>query len=248
MSRHVTRMTIEDAGHYTDEQREAIISSYPAYERDARAKGIPVLGSGRIFPVSQEQIECEPFDIPKHWPEIGGLDFGWDHPTAASKLAWDRDEDKIYVTAAYKQKEQTPIIHAAAIKPWGEDLPWAWPHDGYQHDKGSGKELRSQYQDQGLNMLPEHATFEDGGFGVEAGIMDILDRMQTGRFKVFKHLLDWFSEFHLYHREEGKIIKEFDDLISSTRYAIMMIRFAQVLSVSETEYVDDYVGDGGWLG
>jgi hypothetical protein len=32
-----------------------------------------------------------------------------------------------------------------------------------------------------LKMLPERATFEDGGSGVEAGVIGILDRMQTGR-------------------------------------------------------------------
>ena len=46
MSRHVTTMTIWDAEHYDEAQRRAIIESYPAHERDARAKGIPVLGSG----------------------------------------------------------------------------------------------------------------------------------------------------------------------------------------------------------
>jgi hypothetical protein len=39
-------------------------------------------------------------------------------------------------------------------------------------------------------MLPIHAQFEDKSISVEAGIMDMLDRMQTGRFKVFKHLGD----------------------------------------------------------
>ena len=227
MTRHVTRMTIEDAEHYTKAEREAIIAAYPAHERDARAKGIPILGSGRIFPISQEAIECEPFAIPEHWAQLGGIDFGWDHPTAGIKLAHDRDEDKLYITAAYKCKEQTPVIHAAALKPFGSDLLWAWPHDGYQHDKGSGKELRKQYADLGLEMLPDHATFLDGGNGVEAGLMIMLDMMQTGRLKVFRHLHEWFSEFLLFHRKDGKVVKEFDDLMAATRYAIMMIRFAR---------------------
>ena len=38
-------------------------------------------------------------------------------------------------------------------------------------------------------MLHEHSQFEDGSVSVEAGLMDMLARMQTGRFKVFKHLL-----------------------------------------------------------
>jgi phage terminase large subunit-like protein len=46
----VTTMTIDDAEHYSPEQRAAIIASYPAHERDARVKGIPSLGSGRVFP------------------------------------------------------------------------------------------------------------------------------------------------------------------------------------------------------
>ena len=49
---------------------------------------------------------------------------------------------------------------------------------------------------------------------VEAGLMDMLTRMQTGRFKVFRHLNDWFEEFRIYHRKDGKVVKEGDDLIS----------------------------------
>lgn len=56
--------------------------------------------------------------------------------------------------------------------------------------------------------------------------MEMLDRMQTGRLKVFKHLNDWFEEFRLYHRKDGKVVKEADDLMSATRYGIMMLRHA----------------------
>src|SRR5690606_16777056 len=73
--RHVTTMTIYDALHYTPEEREKIIASYPPHEREARAKGIPILGSGRIFPVPEESIAVDPFEIPKRWRWIGGLDF-----------------------------------------------------------------------------------------------------------------------------------------------------------------------------
>ena len=50
-----------------------------------------------------------------------------------------------------------------------------------------------------------------------------------GRFKVFKHLLDWFEEFRLYHRKDGKV-KEGDDLLAATRYGIMMLRYARTES------------------
>ncbi len=226
--RTVVNMTIDDVDHYTDEQKASIIASYPAHEREARAKGVPTLGSGRIFPISEESIKCEPFQPPAWWCRIGGLDFGWDHPTAAVKIIWDREDDVIYVTSCHKLRESTPIVHAAAIKPWGGDwMPWAWPHDGLQHDKGSGDNLADQYRKQGLRMTAERATFPDGTNGVEAGLMEMLDRMQTGRLKVFSHLNDWFDEFRLYHRKDGKVVKEYDDLLSATRYAIMMKRYAQ---------------------
>jgi terminase large subunit-like protein len=93
--------------------------------------------------------------------------------------------------------------------------------------EGAGAALANQYSDQGLELLHEHAQFTDGSVSVEAGLMDMLDRMQTGRFKVFKHLNDWWEEFRLYHRKDGKVVKEGDDLIAATRYALMMLRYAR---------------------
>lgn len=231
MNRSVTRMTIDDAEHYTPEQRAAIIASYPPHVRDARTKGIPMLGNGAVFPIAEEQIAWDAQAIPEHWAQIGGMDFGWDHPFAAVSLAWDRDADCIYVTRCYGQREATPIIHAAAIKPWGDWLPWAWPHDGHQHEKRSGLALAPQYSEQGLNLLPEHAHMlgEQGErvVSVEASVAEMLTRMQTGRFKVARHLADWWGEFRLYHRKDGRIVKEGDDRISATRYAVMMLRHAE---------------------
>ena len=235
----VTTMTIEDAEHYTPEQRASIIATYPAHERDARIKGIPTLGSGRIFPIADEQIREDPPQIPAHWPRISGLDFGWDHPTAAVWIAWDRDTDTAHVYDAYRVKEATPAIHSLAITAKGKWIPVAWPHDGLQHDKGSGEALADQYRKYGVNCLPEKATHAPkpgepegtGGNGVEAGLMMMLDRMQTGRLKVARHLTDWWDEFRLYHREDGKVVKEADDLMSATRYALMMLRHAKVQQI-----------------
>ncbi len=219
-------MTIEDAEHIAPEERARIIDKFPEHERDARARGIPILGSGRVLPVAESELRVDPFEVPPYWALIAAMDFGWDHPFAAVKLAWDRDADCVYITNAYRVREQTPVVHAAALRPWGRDLKWAWPHDGLQHDKGSGDTLAAQYRAQGLNMLRTHATHNDGGYGLEAGIMAMLDRMKTGRLKVFSHLSDWFEEFRLYHRKDGLIVKERDDLLSATRIALMMLRVA----------------------
>lgn len=226
--RHDTNMTIEDAEHIPPEERARIIASFPPHEREARARGTPVLGSGRIFPIEESMITVESFTIPAPWKFLGGMDFGWDHPFSAVAIAYDEDNDCVYVIRAFRAKEQTPIMHAGAIRPWGDWLPWAWPHDGLNHEKGTGEQIMPQYTAQGLYMVPERATYSDGSNGVEAGLMDMLDRMQTGRLKVFGHLQEWFEEFRLYHRKDGKIVKLRDDLMDATRYAIMMLRFAKM--------------------
>ncbi len=231
--RHITSMTIDDVEHYTEDEKKKIIASYPAHELEARTKGIPVLGSGRIFPVPEDAITCEQRDFPPHWPHIGGMDFGYDHPFAAVELVWDREADTVYVVKAYRHREGSPVLHAAALRPWGK-LPWSWPRDGRRETlEGAGIALAKQYEAQGLDMLHEHAQFEDKSVSVEAGLMDMLDRMQTGRFKVFKHLNDWFDEFRLYHRKDGKVVKEGDDLMAATRYAVMMLRHARTATARD---------------
>jgi phage terminase large subunit-like protein len=244
--RSVTTMTIDDVGHFTAEEKAKIIASYPAHEREARTRGIPTLGSGRIFPVLEERLAIEQRDFPKHWPRIGGMDFGWDHPFAAVELVWDRDTDTVYVTKTYRVREATAVIHAAALKLWGKDLPWAWPRDGRRETlEGAGKPLADQYQAQGLDMLSTHAQFDDGSVSVEAGLADMLIRMESGRFKVLKHLTDWFDEYRLYHRKDGRVHKEGDDLMSATRYAVMMLRYARTDIPPKPRSIPRF--RGGWM-
>jgi phage terminase large subunit-like protein len=251
--RHVTTMTIDDVDHYSAEEKAKIIASYPAHEREARTKGIPSMGSGRIFPIAEELITCERREIPKHWPRIGGCDFGWDHPFAAVELAWDRDADVVYVTKTYRVREATPVVHAGALRSWGTWLPWAWPRDGRRETlEGAGVALAKQYEAQGLNMLFHHAQFEDKSVSVEAGLLDMLTRMEAGKFKVFDHLNDWFEEFRLYHRKDGRVHKEHDDLMSATRYAVMMLRFAETpnrpkLNLGTTVRSRATRSAGGWM-
>ena len=233
----VISMTIHDALHYSAEQRQAIIKGYPEHEREARAMGIPIMGSGRVFPIKEEALKIDPFVIPAYWPRIAGMDIGYNHPTAVVWLAWDRDTDNLYVYECYRVKEQGPAVHAAAIKARGIWIPVAWPHDALQHDKGGGcEQIAKQYRDNGVRMLLKHATHPppkgkkegEGGYSLEAGVIALLERMQQGRFKVFRHLNDWFEEFRFYHRKDGLIVRERDDLMSATRVGTMMLRHAKI--------------------
>jgi phage terminase large subunit-like protein len=230
-------MTIRDVDHYTEEEKEKIIAGYLPHEREARANGVPILGSGRVFSTPEEALFWEPHDIPKHWPQLNGGDFGYDHPQAWVNFAWDRDLDIIYITKAWKERECTPVIAASVVKKWGEWVPCAWPHDGHQHDKGgSNKQLAGQYRDAGMNMHETHATHEAGGFGTEAGVSELMERMKSGRLKVNKYLFEWFEEYRMYHRKDGKIVKERDDFMSATRIGAMMLRIAETKPLDDEYY------------
>lgn len=228
-------MTIDDALHFTPEQRAAIIAGYPAHEREARTKGIPSMGQGRIFPLADEAVAIEPFPLPAHWRRIAAIDFGWTHPTAVVWIAYDTDTDTAVIYDAYRAKEKSPAEHAMTVRAKGEWIPCAWPHDGDNATAaGAGKPLADQYREAGVAMLPKRASFpptadgKDGGNSLEAGIQMLLVRMQTGRLKVFRHLEPWFEEFRLYHRDElGRPVDKIDDLLAATRYALMMLRYAK---------------------
>jgi phage terminase large subunit-like protein len=230
----VISMTIDDAEHYTPEQRAATIARYPEHERDARIRGIPIMGSGLVFPVSESTISCDPFPIPPHWGRINAIDFGWDHPAGFVALAHDRDTDTAYVYDAWRLRNKSAAEQSMVIIGKGyKDIPWAWPHDGLQHDKGAGTVLVSQYRAFGVNMLPERAQFPEtpegrpGGNSLEAGVGMMLTRFQARTLRVFAPLVEWFEEFRLYHRKDGIIVPEGDDILSATRYGLMMLRKAR---------------------
>ena len=92
--------------------------------------------------------------------------------------------------------------------------------------------LADQYRQLGCNFLPFHFANppalgeKKGGNSIEEGIMFILQKMEDEKIHVFATLSDWWEEFRMYHRKEGKIVPLNDDLMSATRYAVMSLRFS----------------------
>ena len=231
----------DDAPHMTQEKRERLLESYPAHQRDMRTKGVPMLGHGRIYDLSEDFIVCDPFDIPDHFFVIDGMDFGWDHPQAHIQLVEDRDNEMFYVTRAYKSRKQSANDAWGAVKSWAAGVPTAWPHDGLQHEKGrDGGTIQMQhYADAGFKMTFEHAQWPAGGNAVEAGIYELNDLMSKGKLKIFRGLRPLLDEVLQYHRDEkGRIVKSNDDCLDGVRYAYMMrrcaIRYGERQKKSET--------------
>lgn len=136
----------------------------------------------------------------------------------------------------YRQSKQTVAYHAPAFHARMR-CPVIWPHDGMKHEIGAGISMADQYRQHGVNMMHSHFTNPMapgekgmGNYKVEPGINAMIERMQNGRFKVFKTCHEWFEEYRMYHREDGKIVAINDDLMSATRYAHQSLRFAEVPS------------------
>lgn len=244
--RIMVAMNLADALHVKPEDREREIAQWPAHQRRARVEGLPLLGSGQIYPFDEGDFVVDPFVIPSFWPQLGGLDFGGtgddSHPTAAIRLAWDRDTDTVYIVDEYRKVGATAQANCMTLRHWGSSLKWAWPHDGLVHEKGTGVQLARVYRNEGLSLLPQHAQYPEikldpgisshsrvSRMSVERGINDVYERLETGRLRVFSTCVKWLEEQRLYHRKDGKIFKEEDDLMDATRYAIMMLPFAELV-------------------
>lgn len=217
----------DDAPHLSEKVKEDLLASFPAHQRAMRTKGVPMLGHGRIYDLAEDDITCAPFDIPPHFRVINGMDFGWDHPQAHVQLVIDMDNEMFYLARSWKKRQVLADVAWGAVKGWAAGVPTAWPSDGLQTEKGSGKQQKSYYAEAGFKMLPQHATWPDGSNGVEAGLLEIRDLMMKGKFKVFAGQRDLLDEFLQYHRDDsGRIVKTNDDALDAMRYAYMMRRLA----------------------
>jgi phage terminase large subunit-like protein len=220
----------QDAPHMTEEKKQRLLSQYPEHQRKMRSEGEPMLGHGRIYDISDDFILCDPFPIPDFWDVIVGMDFGWDHPQSFVKLAFDPDNDIVYVINSWKASKVSANDAWGATKSWTAGVPVAWPADGLMHEKGRDvtTQQKDHYVKAGFNMLPTHATWQTGGNSVENGIYEILDRQRKGTYRVFKGQPHYMEEHRQYHRDEkGKIVKVMDDILDGGRYGYMMRRFAK---------------------
>lgn len=213
--------------HLSQEEIDAAYEALPPHMREARSKGIPSIGSGAVYPVSDANIVCEPFPIPAWWGQACGLDVGW-RVTAAVLGAIDPEHDVMYITQEYYSKETGPAYHAAALlamMPY--PLQVAIDPASETASQVDGRRLAREYKALGLDIRPADNA-------VEAGIHKVLTRMQTGRLKVFANCTEWMKEKRMYRRKGematgtaaqsdaamGKIVKQNDHLMDATRYMV----------------------------
>jgi hypothetical protein len=214
VSKFCIGITWDDVPHLSEEDKKELWASIPPHQRDARTKGLPALGSGVIYPVSESVYLADPFAIPSWWPRAYGLDVGWNR-TAGVWGAWDRDTDTVYLYAEHYMAEAPPQIHADAIKSKGEWIPGAIDPAANGRQQRDGVQLIQEYRELGLDLV-------NADNAVEAGIHAVYRRLVSGRLKIFKSLTNTLSEIRLYRRDEkGRVVKERDHAMDAMRYLIM---------------------------
>jgi len=226
--KYVVNATWDDAPHLTEQQKTELLTSIPPYQRDARSKGIPQLGAGAIYPIAEDDITIEPFEIPPSWPKCYALDVGWNR-TAALWGAWDQQSDVVYLFSEHYRGEAEPIIHAEGIKARGEWIPGVIDPAARGRSQKDGTRLVDEYIALGL-----HLSYADNS--VESGLLNVWQRFSTGKLKVFNSLRNFLAEYRIYRRDEkGKIVKENDHLMDDVRYLCM-----SGLSISTTAPPENY--------
>ena len=236
----VVRAGWDDAPHLTQADKDALMSALPPYQRDARSKGIPQLGSGAVYAVPETDLLIDPFQIPSHFRRAYGMDVGWNN-TAACWIAHDAEADIVYITSDYKRGQCEPSSHADAIRSRKVAKGVIDPaSQGRGQD--DGRKLIDQYRTLGLDL-----TIADNA--VEAGIFEVYTRMTTGRLKIFRTCQALIEELRLYRRDEkGRIVKENDHIMDAMRYAVR-----SSLSIAEAGKVKDEIDPykraqrGSWM-
>jgi phage terminase large subunit-like protein len=221
--KYVSQVSWEEVPHLSEDQKKEILSSYSAHEREARSRGIPSLGAGAIYPYLEDDLVCEPFEIPMWWPRAYGMDVGWNR-TAVVWGAMDPDTRQIYLYSEHYQGQAHPAVHASAIKARGEWIRGVIDPRSDARSQTDGTRLIDLYMEEGLDL-------DVADNSVEAGLYKVGQMLESGQLKIFNTLRNWLSEYRIYRRDEnGKIIKKNDHLMDSTRYLCMSgIRLMQTM-------------------
>ncbi|EBH8772659.1 hypothetical protein D1804_15000 [Salmonella enterica subsp. enterica serovar Lagos] len=186
--------TWDDAKHLTEDAKAELLAGYPEYQRDMRSKGIPVLGSGAVYPYNEEEIHGS-LDLDTilanayAYKLLWSCDFGYSSnasadPSVLTLLAYHMETDTIYVVEEWNSKKDCfanrlahqPAHMASVIK--ASKFPYApliCPTDAKKQMDGVGTNTTrlAEFKKLGINVLPR--TFE------------IPNQLKTGAFGAVKH-------------------------------------------------------------
>jgi predicted phage terminase large subunit-like protein len=159
--------------------------------------------SSAIYTMAESEITVAPFRIPSHWPRAFGMDIRWNQ-AAALWGALDPATDILYLYSEHSQGQAQPAVHAQGILSRGSWIPGVIDVVPIGTSESDRWRLLKIYQDFGLDLrVAENSE--------QSGIHEVLQRMSSGRLKVFGTLANFFLEYRLYRRDaQGQVVKQND--------------------------------------
>lgn len=231
----------------SQDERRRMKAHYLAHEILARTTGVPTIGAGMVWPMSEVDLLIEPFRVPEDWPQLVSLDPGFDHGTGALRWALDQEDDALYIIADHWKRLEHYAVHAERIKRWGEWLPIAMDYaSGLNADDGEA--IKAKYR----KALPKNPIF-NAIKSWHAGATEVYDRMQDGRLFVFNSCRSWINQYRQYVRnEKGKIALPKDpndanrhhfELMDCTRYGALAVPQFKIMPADAREKKRRYLPD-----
>lgn len=198
-SKWVIRIELNDVPHVDQQFKDQLEASLQPHMREARMKGIPCVGIGKVYPVPESDFIIAPFEVPMHWDRVYGLDVGWRN-TAAVFGAYDRQKDIFYIYDEYCVEEVRAALVAASIKRKGGDwIPGLVDPSSNRRNPNDGIRIMNEYEEEGLNLYKADNA-------VRAGITNVYSRLISGRLKIMHNCQALIGELRGYaYDDQGNI-------------------------------------------
>jgi phage terminase large subunit-like protein len=214
----ITMVGWDDVPHLTKEAREAAMAQMSPHLVEAKTKGIPYLGEGRIFYFDLQPFIEPSFEIPEHFERCFAVDPGIKR-AAVLWGATDPDTGVTYIYDEYGSENLSIYTVADAIKAHGSWIPGVMdPFYGPQSSRESASKIIDLYKESGLDV---ELCDRKGKDYKEGGIETIKVAFLTGKLKIFQHCRQLINQLHLYHRtSKGRTGNTPDDFVDAIRYLV----------------------------
>ncbi|MGL5581046.1 MAG: terminase large subunit domain-containing protein [Cetobacterium sp.] len=233
----------DECPHIDEATIKRLLAGIPHWQHDMRRKGLPVLGSGAVFPFRDEDIMCEDIEPLHTWPIICSVDFSSvNDASVVVYCAHDPIADVYYVywmeyIDAIVNKNPKFMSKVILNSPTPR-IPVVSPHDGGIKSVNPESKARVM-KDLGVNVLgepfynPSNLNLAFHHIGKrnrerEPGLTEMRRLFETDKLKVCRSILPFFKEkaqmFYAPTASGGMETKGKDDAIDAIRYAILSLR------------------------
>jgi hypothetical protein len=167
-----------------------------------------------IYSIPESEFAVEPFVVPADWKRAYGMNVGW-HSTAVIWGACDPNTGVLYLYDEYYSQERDPALHVRAIKDRWSWIPGVLDPEGNGRQREDGLRMLQLYNREGLKLAAASNN-------LESGILEVYQRMSTGRLKVFASLERYREHLRSYRRDErGQIVTEGGPLAEAARCLVV---------------------------